>query len=221
MNFANQVKNTLLQDIANMANVSWFFSKHPETDFTRNPQDPETYFPPDGKTTNGYNQVHLVALFDLLSRRFTDCTVQPIRKKNEFLALTQMIDRCDLPDAVPIFIADRGFHSFNVFAHAIEHNAYFLIRAKDVNMRRLLGQDIPDASFSTAEIKSLYGHLFQAAKTFKHFFIIGILKSNIVLKYRATAIAELMQRPPLHFFGNLCILYFTDISRMNYEAHTL
>lgn len=35
MNFANQVKNTLLQDIANMANVSWFFSKHPETDFTR------------------------------------------------------------------------------------------------------------------------------------------------------------------------------------------
>lgn len=144
MNFANQVKNTLLQDIANMANVSWFFSKHPETDFTRNPQDPETYFPPDGKTTNGYNQVHLVALFDLLSRRFTDCTVQPIRKKNEFLALTQMIDRCDLPDAVPIFIADRGFHSFNVFAHAIEHNAYFLIRAKDVNMRRLLGQDIPE-----------------------------------------------------------------------------
>ena len=231
MNFANQVKNTLLQDIANMANVSWLFSKHPETDFTRkrkidfqsllhfsicmeagtlrhellkyfsydsstlsnsafyqqrrkllpetfpflfqqfnshfpfplykgkyrllacdgsaftftrNPQDPETYFPPDGKTTNGYNQVHLVALFDLLSRRFTDCTVQPIRKKNEFLALTQMIDRCDPPDAVPIFIADRGFHSFNVFAHAIEHNAYFLIRAKDVNMRRLLGHDIPE-----------------------------------------------------------------------------
>ena len=35
MNFANQVKNTLLQDIAVMAKVSWFFSKHPETDFTR------------------------------------------------------------------------------------------------------------------------------------------------------------------------------------------
>ena len=112
--------------------------------FTRNPQDPESYFPPDGKTTNGYNQVHLVALFDLLSRRFTDCTVQPIRKKNEFLALSQMIDRCNSPGAVPIFIADRGFHSFNVFAHAIENNAYFLIRAKDVNMRRLLGHDIPE-----------------------------------------------------------------------------
>lgn len=112
--------------------------------FTRNPQDPESYFPPDGKTTNGYNQVHLVAFFDLLSRRFTDCAVQPIRKKNEFLALSQMIDRCNLPDAVPIFIADRGFHSFNVFAHAIEHNAYFFIRVKNVNMRRLLGHDIPE-----------------------------------------------------------------------------
>lgn len=228
MNFANQVKNTLLQDIADMAKVSWMFSKHPEKDFTRkrkidfqsllhfsicmeagtlrhellkyfsfdsstlsnsafyqqrnkllpetfpflfqqfnshfpltlykgkyrllacdgsaftftrNPQDTESYFPPDGKTTYGYNQVHLVALFDLLSRRFTDCTVQPIRKKNEFLAFTQMIDRCNSPDAVPIFIADRGFHSFNVFAHAIERNAYFLIRAKDINMRRLLGHD--------------------------------------------------------------------------------
>ena len=74
--------------------------------------------------------------------------VQPIRKKNEFQALADMIDRYYIPDVVPIFIADRGFHSFNVFAHAIEHNSYFLIRAKDVNMRRLLGNDIPeDESF--------------------------------------------------------------------------
>ena len=35
MNFANQVKNTLFQDIADMAKVSWMFSKHPEKDFTR------------------------------------------------------------------------------------------------------------------------------------------------------------------------------------------
>ena len=35
MSFANQVKNTLLQDISDMANVSWIFSRHPETDFSR------------------------------------------------------------------------------------------------------------------------------------------------------------------------------------------
>lgn len=35
MNFANQVKNTLLHDIDDMAKVSWIFSKHPETDFSK------------------------------------------------------------------------------------------------------------------------------------------------------------------------------------------
>ena len=112
--------------------------------FTRNPKDPDSYFAPDGKTTNGYNQVHAVALFDLLSKRYCDTVVQPIRKKNEFQALTQMIDRCGTANTVPVFIADRGFASFNVFAHAIQHGSYFLIRAKDVNVHRLLGMDFPD-----------------------------------------------------------------------------
>lgn len=231
MIFANQVKNTLLQDISSMAQMPWLFSKHPETDFTRNrkidfqsllhlcicmeggtirhellkyfaydsatlsnsafhqqrskllpdtfsflfqqfnshypfslykgkyhllacdgssftftrnPNDSDSYFAPDGKTTNGYNQVHVVALFDLLSKRYCDTIVQPVRKKNEFHALADMIDRYRIPDTIPIFIADRGFHSFNVFAHAIEHNSYFLIRAKDVNVQRLLGKNLPD-----------------------------------------------------------------------------
>ena len=60
--------------------------------FTRNPKDQDSYFAPDGKTTNGYNQVHVVALFDLLSKRYCDTIVQPIRKKNEFQALADMID---------------------------------------------------------------------------------------------------------------------------------
>ena len=54
-----------------------------------------------------------------------------------------MIDRTPYSDSIPIFIADRGFHSLNVFVHAIEHGSYFLIRAKDVNMRCLLGSDLP------------------------------------------------------------------------------
>lgn len=112
--------------------------------FTRNPKDPDSYFAPDRKTTNGYNQVHAVALFDLLSKRYCDTVVQPIRKKNEFQALTQMIDRCGTANTVPVFIADRGFASFNVFSHAIQHGSYFLIRAKDVNVHRLLGMDFPD-----------------------------------------------------------------------------
>lgn len=112
--------------------------------FTRNPSDPDSYFAPDGKTTRGYNQIHLIALFDLLSKRYTDSVVQPIRKKNEFRALCTLIDRFQpAPDSIPIFIADRGFHSMNVFAHAIEHHSYFMIRATDIKTQRLLAQDLP------------------------------------------------------------------------------
>ncbi len=117
--------------------------------FTRNPADTDSYFAPDGKTTNGYNQVHVVPLFDILSKRYCDCEVQPVRKKNEFQALYTMIDRYSPPDGVrPIYIADRGFHSYNVFAHAIEQNAFFLVRAKDINTKRLLGCDLPTQSDS-------------------------------------------------------------------------
>jgi len=242
MTFANQVKQDLLQDIADMAEFPWLFSKNSETDFsrkrkidfqsllhfcicmevgttrhellkyfafdsstpsnsafiqqrskllpetfpflfqqfnshyqfslykekyqllacdgsafsfTRNPLDQDSYFAPDGKTTRGYNQVHVVALFDLLSKRYCDCVVQPIRKKNEFLALTQMIDQNCTTNTVPIFIADRGFHAFNVFAHAIEHNAYFMVRAKDINMRRLLGSDLPTEECFDVQIERI------------------------------------------------------------------
>ena len=114
--------------------------------YTRNPLDPDSYFAPDGKTTNGYNQVHVIPLFDLLSKRYTDCVIQPIRKKNEFQALCTLIDRhTSSPEVLPVFIADRGFHSLNVFAHAIENNAYFLIRATDIKTQRLLGMDLPES----------------------------------------------------------------------------
>lgn len=42
------------------------------------------------------------------------------------------------PTRKPLFIADRGFVSFNVFAHAIENNAYFLVRARESNPRSML-----------------------------------------------------------------------------------
>lgn len=113
--------------------------------FTRNPLDPDAYFTPNDKSTNGYNQIHVIPLFDIISKRYTDCVIQPIRKKNEFKALCELIDNhCPVEGSVPIFIADRGFHSLNVFAHAIEHKSYFLIRATDIKMKRLMADDLPD-----------------------------------------------------------------------------
>ena len=46
-------------------------------DIFLNPQDPDTYFEPNGKSTRGFNQIHVNAMFSLLDRRFTNIIVQP------------------------------------------------------------------------------------------------------------------------------------------------
>ena len=75
--------------------------------FTRNQNDIDSYYDPDGRSIWGYNQIHVVALFDLLSKRYCDSVVQPIRKKNEFRALAEMIDPYPHSDkSIPVFIAD-------------------------------------------------------------------------------------------------------------------
>ena len=112
--------------------------------FTRNPKDTESYYSPSGRSKKGYNQMHLVAMYDLLGKVYTDAVIQPIRKKNGFAALCRLIDRhTPCCRTAPIFIADRGFHAYNVFAHAIENGAFFVIWATDTKMRRLLGEGLP------------------------------------------------------------------------------
>ena len=115
-----------------------------EFNIARNPCDPESFHPPSGRSAKGFNSLHTISLYDLLSKRYLDCVFQPGMKKNEFRAICDLMDRYSY-GASPIFIADRGFSSYNVFAHAIEKGVFFLIRAKDVNVRRLLKLDaLPD-----------------------------------------------------------------------------
>ena len=123
-----------------------------EFNIARNPDDPDTFYPPNGKSTRGFNMLHIISLYDLLSKRYLDCIIQPGRKKNEFRAI------CDLADKYsygghPIFIGDRGFSSYNFYAHATENGISFMIRAKDINTRRMLDmKTLPDRIDSTAEI---------------------------------------------------------------------
>ncbi len=100
--------------------------------FTRNPKDTESYHDPSGRSEKGYDQMYLVPLYDLLNKVYTDAVIQPMRKRNEFAALYELIDRhTPYNGTSPIFIADRGFHAYNVFAHAIENSAFFVIRTTD------------------------------------------------------------------------------------------
>lgn len=95
----------------------------------RNPEDLDTYFQ-TSLTDRGFNRLHLNALFDLCNRRYTDAVIQLGRKENESLAMTQMIDRYK-GELKTIFIADRNYETYNIFAHAEQKGMYYLIRVKD------------------------------------------------------------------------------------------
>ncbi len=108
-----------------------------EFNIARNPNDLSTFHPASGKTKKGFNSIHTVSLYNLLAKRYLDVVVQPGRKKNEFAAICQLMDRFPY-GGHPVFVADRGFASYNAFAHAMENGFHFVIRAKDVNVKRIL-----------------------------------------------------------------------------------
>lgn len=122
-----------------------------EFNIPRNPDDLSTFNPPSGTAIKGFNMIHTISLYDVLSKRYLDLEVQPGRKKNEYQALCNLMDRYSY-SGHPIIIADRGFASYNVFAHAFEKGIDFVIRAKDLNVARMLRIDkLPDFFDTTVE----------------------------------------------------------------------
>ena len=120
-------------------------------DIFRDEKDNDTYFEPNNKSPRGFNQIHINALYSIMDRQFLDVLVQPARKRNEYSAFCEMIDRVK-NDYPTIYIADRGYASYNDFAHVLEKQQYFLIRCTDVKTSRLLG-------FSLDNIKELECHV--------------------------------------------------------------
>ena len=100
-----------------------------DVNIARNSDDQENYFQTN-PGEKGFNQLHLNAMYDLCNRRYTDAIIQPGRKNNECRAMADMIDRCDSGNKT-VFLADRGYEAYNIFAHAEQKSMYYLIRAKD------------------------------------------------------------------------------------------
>ena len=76
-------------------------------------------------------------MYDLTDKMYTDIIIQPGRLENENAAFCDMVDRYT-GSKKTIFIADRGFESYNNFAHVIEHGNYFLFRCKDIDSTGIL-----------------------------------------------------------------------------------
>lgn len=115
-----------------------------DVNISRDSGDPETFIA-EGET--GYNAIHINALYNPLSLTYHDMTFQGKKKLHERSALNQMVDAY-VSNIPTIFIADRGYESFNVFAHILRSGHDFIIRIKDANSNGILGAyDLPDGEF--------------------------------------------------------------------------
>ncbi|HEZ0775492.1 TPA: IS4 family transposase, partial [Neisseria meningitidis] len=112
--------------------------------FATAPADTDTYFQsqPDAR---GYNLLHLNAVYDLCNRLYVDAIVQPRRLSNENRALSAMVDRSPIKGKT-IVIADRGYESYNNFAHVERKGWNYVIRVKDLASSGILsGLRLPDS----------------------------------------------------------------------------
>lgn len=109
-------------------------------DIFRDPDDPNTFYEPGGKSSRGFNQVHINAFYSILDRRFTDLVVQPGRKRNEYSAFCEMVDTAGKKGPPAVYFADMGYASYNNFAHVIENRQFFLIRCNDKKLEGILGR---------------------------------------------------------------------------------
>lgn len=100
----------------------------------------EDFFVSDGHSAKGFYSVHLNALYDLDTHTYKDALIQPAHFKDEFQAFCTMADRLETPEGISdIFIADRGYCSYNNMAHVLEKKQFFLFRSKDVTVRGMAG----------------------------------------------------------------------------------
>lgn len=95
-------------------------------------RDPKSkYFFTSTQNPKGYNQIHLNAIYDICNKTYTDIFLQPRKKMDERGALISMLQRNRFIKK-SIFIVDRGYESYNMFAHFINtNNVDFVCRVKD------------------------------------------------------------------------------------------
>lgn len=101
----------------------------------RNPEDEQTFI--KTRDSKGYNQVHLNACYDLVNGIYTAASVAVSSKAHERKEFIQLLEQYNHPEKC-LFIADRGYESFNVLAHLIEKKAHFLIRVRDIDSNMIM-----------------------------------------------------------------------------------
>ena len=94
-------------------------------------KDSDTYISNRHSGYDGYNQYHLNAVYDLLNKVYVDVILEPRPSANERKAFIDMLEKQEY-ETKTLFIADRGYPSWNVFGHfKYKQNADYLIRVRN------------------------------------------------------------------------------------------
>ncbi len=80
-----------------------------DVNIAKNPES-DSYM--ENGDSEGFNQLHVNAIYDILNKTYLDCIVQPKPKCNEMGACTDMVKSNTFDNA--ILLADRGYGSLNL-----------------------------------------------------------------------------------------------------------
>lgn len=95
-------------------------------------ENSETYVENQCKTSEGYNQFHVNALYDLCNRTYKDIYIQPRPKMDERKAALFMAERSKLTGK-DILIGDRGYTGYNFLEHLNRLGVNYAVRAKNAD----------------------------------------------------------------------------------------
>lgn len=110
-----------------------------------------SYHVKNPNSEKGRNVLHLNGLYHLLSGIFEDVYFQSVHEANEHLALQAMLERRPNADKF-ILVADRGYESYNNFAHIAHAGGKYVIRGRSGKVGILSGLDLPDAEEFDQEV---------------------------------------------------------------------
>lgn len=83
------------------------------------------------------NSMHLNTIYDLCSRFFLDASISPGNKTEEVSSAVSFVQHTS--ERFPaIFIADRGYENYNLFAHIEERLFDYVIRIKDISGKSII-----------------------------------------------------------------------------------
>lgn len=93
----------------------------------------------------GMNQIHLNCLYDILNDRFLEASLHSVHKMNEKSAFCEFLGSQPArdPGQKKIFIADRGYPSYNVLAHVVHNGQLCVLRASRKFIKDLCRNALP------------------------------------------------------------------------------